>query len=457
MQRGSEGSTVMKRISCGVPDADFSISRPPTPSTRDFSAAGRPYGPYLRCGRSRGGGGGGPIFGPRPPWRGRGLPPFRPFFGRRAGPVHPRFSANGWWRNDAASFDVRPGPFNRGGGHCFYSTPYFDRDSLRQAGPPRRPPLLPLPYERPLRDVGSAASPYAWRRECAVVACDTQGTLTHQATVGDDADTASAPGKAVALAEDSPLPTAASAAAGVVSGTSSSVTERSSATVCDDNVRGRQYSLDFIRTTENDPHDASASTRAPNDTCRDSWNEQSHDLQALADVDDPGGSDIGRVRGDCPPKGAPANGVSERHDAPAARNATVRDNAASSRSDPPEASAAPSRKSGESGDNWSCSPSAVRCGDLAPVSNDCPTAEDGGQRQEVEEDEGVCISLEMGCYEDLPDSQHLAVDDGVDYVSIASNSGKADDNEVIVVCDKRAYCVVDKIDDGRGNSSFIVK
>ncbi|KAL3212535.1 hypothetical protein MRX96_007951 [Rhipicephalus microplus] len=70
---------------------DRGVSLPRPPLQCDWSE--RPS-PFPRCRRWRGGGGG-PVFGAVPSWRGRR--PLRPFFGRRAGP--PRFNPGGG--NDA--------------------------------------------------------------------------------------------------------------------------------------------------------------------------------------------------------------------------------------------------------------------------------------------------------------------------------------------------------------------
>ncbi|KAL1468725.1 hypothetical protein MTO96_025214 [Rhipicephalus appendiculatus] len=189
---GSLASTVMDDMMTDLPGVDRGVSPQSPPVRYDWSARRRPF---PRFGRWRGGGGG-PVFGPRPSWRGR--PPLRPFFGRRAGP--PRFNPRG--RNGAAFFDWRP-PVNRGRAHHFYATPYFDRDSPHQVR--RRPALLPLPFldDRAPHDADGVPMTVLPSRshERAAAGPATKSVLEQQGAIEGDSDAASASRGAASLTE----------------------------------------------------------------------------------------------------------------------------------------------------------------------------------------------------------------------------------------------------------------
>ncbi|KAL1468727.1 hypothetical protein MTO96_025216 [Rhipicephalus appendiculatus] len=82
---------------------------------------------------------------------------------------------------------------------------------------------------------------------------------------------------------------------------------------------------------------------------------------------------------------------------------------------------------------------------LGQVASICPAVENDDQHQGVAAEDENRMSLELGCYEDSPDSQRPVVDDGMEYVLIASESGGADDDDVYVVCESRTLCAIQKL------------
>ncbi|KAH7972050.1 hypothetical protein HPB52_005936 [Rhipicephalus sanguineus] len=274
---GGVASTVMDALWTGMRGADRGVSQPSPPLRCDWSATRRPF---PRCGRWRGGGGG-PVFGPRPSWRGR--PPQRPFFGRRAGP--PRFNPRG--RNDAAFFGWQPS-FNRGRAHHFYTTPYFDRDSPHQHGR-RRPPLLPLPF---LDDTAPQDADSSMTTSVSPCRPTTKSVLARQGAIeGDTDDAASASSEVVSLTEETAMSTASKTATTVVlTGTvvsGAAVTETSSVAARDDGARGQQPLTNWIRSVESCLNDAPVLTPASKD--ENAGDEPSLDLPTSAEVVDPCG------------------------------------------------------------------------------------------------------------------------------------------------------------------------
>lgn len=270
---GGVASTVMDAMWAGMRGSDRGVSQPSPPLRCDWSATRRPF---PRCGRWRGGGGG-PVFGPRPSWRGR--PPQRPFFGRRAGP--PCFNPRG--RNDAAFFGWQPS-FNRGRAHHFYTTPYFDRDSPHQHGR-RRPPLLPLPF---LDDTAPQDADSSMTTSVSPCRPTTKSVLARQGAIeGDTDDVASASSEVVSLSEETAMSTASETATTMVlTGTvlsCAAVTETSSVAARDDGARGQQPLTDWIRSVESCLNDAPVLTPASKD---ENGVEPSLDLSASAEVGD---------------------------------------------------------------------------------------------------------------------------------------------------------------------------